>query len=109
MNNNTDMFDEFLKIDNKDLQKILCFVKEEPIFFGFDKRLLSKPEIINYKNEFNINKDDIIPLVDLYDNEFLIYDIKINRFFIMDISDNFCRDIESIEIYINLLSDKEIK
>lgn len=92
------------QIDNFELNKILSFVKDEPIFFDENKRLLSKSEIIEYKNELNISKEDIIPLIDLCDNNFVIYDIKKNGFIIMDISDDFIRHIDSIKNYINLLS-----
>ena len=95
--------DRYKEIENEELKKILEFVKEEPLFFGDEKRLLSESEIINYKDELNIDLDeDIIPLIDLYDNNFLIYNIEKNKFQIMDISnDIFWKDVDSIQKYIN--------
>lgn len=95
--------DRYEKIENEELQAILKYVKDEPLFFGEEKRLLSKGEITNYKNEFNIDIDmDIIPLIDLYDNNFLIYNIAENKFQMMDISDDtFWKDVASIRDYIN--------
>ena len=95
--------DRYEKIDNEELQEILKYVKDEPLFFGEEKRLLSKSEIANYKNEFNINIDvDIIPLIDLYDNNFLIYKIAENKFQMLDISDDkIWKNVDSISNYIS--------
>lgn len=95
--------DRYEKIENEELQEILKYVKDEPLFFGEEKRLLSKSEIINYKNEFNINIDvDIIPLIDLYDNNFLIYNIAENKFQMLDISDDkIWKNVDSISNYIS--------
>ena len=100
--------DRYKEIKNEELQKILKFVEEVPIFFGEEKRLLSKSEIVNYKEEFDIDLDvDIIPLIDLYDNNFLIYNISENKFQIMDISDDIIwKDIDSIQNYINEIAQQ---
>ena len=98
-----DRYEEYREIKNEELQEILKFVTEEPIFFGDEKRLLSKSEIINYKDELNIDlNEDIIPLIDLCDNNFLIYNISKNKFQMMDISDDIIwKDVDSIHNYIN--------
>ena len=45
--------------------------------------------------------DHIIPLIDLYDNNFLIYNIKNDKFQILDISDDFIYDVDSIQKYMD--------
>ncbi len=96
---------DYKKINNSDLQTILSFVGNEPIFFD-NKKLLSIEEINNYNSELNISRQNIIPLIDLYDNEFLIYDINNDNFKILDISDDFERDIDSLQEYIDMLKNK---
>ena len=102
------IMDRYKEIENEELQEILKFVKEEPLFFGDEKRLLSKSEIINYKDELNIDlNEDIIPLIDLYDNNFLIYNISKNKFQMMDISDDIIwKDVDSIHNYINEIAQQ---
>ena len=71
------------------------------------KRLLSKIEIENYKTELNVTRDSMIPLIVLYDNEFLIFDIDNYEFKILDISDDFERDsdLNLIQKYIRFLEE----
>ena len=71
------------------------------------KRLLSKIEIENYKTELNVTTDNMIPLLVLYDNEFLIFDIDNYEFKILDISDDFERDsdLNLIQKYIRFLEE----
>ncbi len=71
------------------------------------KRLLSKIEIENYKTELNVTRDNMIPLIVLYDNEFLIFDIDNYEFKILDISDDFERDsdLNLIQKYIRFLEE----
>ena len=90
-------------INNNEFKKIIKMVKNEPIFFdNDDKRLQSRDEIINYKEELHINID-IIPLIDVGDNDFIIY----NEFQMCNVSNEMIyKDIESIEKYIKLLEDK---
>ena len=93
--------DIYKNLLNDELQEILMYVKDEPLFFDDEKRLLSKDEIINYKDELLIDIN-IIPLIDFFDNNYLIYNIDNNKFQMMDIFDNtIWKDIESIKNYIN--------
>ena len=71
------------------------------------KRLLSKIEIENYKTELNVTRDNMIPLIVLYDNEFLIFNIDNYEFKILDISDDFERDsdLNLIQKYIRFLEE----
>lgn len=97
---------KFESIDNNELQEILKYVVDEPIFFGDDMRLLSKEEILNYKKELNIEIDNIIPLIDLYDNNFLIYNIKENAFEKLNIVDEITYEkVDTIEKYLKLLKE----
>lgn len=102
------MINDILKsyeIDNVKLKEILKYVTKEPIFFSEECRLLSKDEILNYKDELNIDLE-IIPLIDLYNNNFLTYNIKENKFQLLDISSNeFWKDVVSIEQYIEQLKE----
>lgn len=91
--------------DNAELKEILTYVTKEPIFFGEECRLLSEDEMLNYKDELNTGLE-IIPLVDLYDNDFLVYNIKENKFQLLDISsDEFWKDVVSINQYIEQLRE----
>lgn len=93
-------------IENHELNMILSYVKDEPIFFDIDKRLLSLGEILNYKNELNCELN-IIPLIDNYDNDYLVYNIGEKQFQMLDISsDNFWNKLESICDYLSLLETK---
>lgn len=92
--------------NNKELKKIISFVKEESIFFDEDKRLLSRDEIINYKEQLYLNID-IIPLIDCCDNSFLVYNPNSETFEMCDVSSGtLYKDIKSIENYIKLLEKK---
>lgn len=94
-------FNKLFDIDNDNLKTILSHMKTESIFFKNEQRLLSIEELLNYKEELNINIDHIIPLIDLYDNNFLIYNIKNDKFQILDISDDFIYDVDSIQKYMD--------
>ncbi len=69
-------------------------------------RLLSKDEILNYQEELNIKMDNIITLIDLYDNNFLIYNINKNIFEKLNIVDETIFDkTNTIENYLKLLKN----
>lgn len=72
--------DELIEINkNNELKEILKLVKEDVVFLGENKRLLSKGEIENYKEELAITID-IIPLIDIGDNIFIVYDNSDEKF-----------------------------
>ena len=69
-------------------------------------RLLSKDEILNYKEELLVDVDNIIPLIYLYNNDFVIYDINKNVFATLNIVDEVIYDEKnSIDSYLCLLKD----
>ncbi len=92
-------------ITNEELLKLIKYVKDEPIFLLNNIRLLSMDEILDYKEELKIDKS-IIPLIDLCDNNFLVFDIENKEFQILDISDEqLWKKIDSIENYISMLEN----
>ena len=93
--------DELIETNkNNELKEILELVKESSIFFGENKRLLSKSEIENYKEDLAITVD-IIPLIDLADNIFIVYDNNDEKFKKCNISEEVLYgEIHSIEKYI---------
>ncbi len=73
-------------------------------------QLLSKEEIINYKEHLNIKIDNIIPLVDLYDNIFLVYNIDDDTFAKLNITDEIIYGkTKTIENYLKLLQEYIVK
>lgn len=100
------MNNKFASIENQELQEILKYVGTEPIFFYDEMRLLSEKEIINYKEELGIKIDNIIPLIDLYDNDFLIYNTNENVFEKLNITyETFFDKTNTIEKYLELLKE----
>lgn len=101
------MIEKYLQIANEELKEILSCVQDEPVFFEDEEtsyRLVSKDEIENYPKHLGIQTKNIIPLIDLSDNNFLIYDIKSNAFQKMDISNDFIyNSLSSIKKYIELI------
>lgn len=90
-------------VENDELNELLSYVLDEPIFLESEKRLLSLQEILNYKEELKCDVD-MIPLIDQYDNNFLIYNLETNQFQMFDISENKSwKNLESIQEYLNLL------
>lgn len=98
-------FQEYLELDNRSLKEILSYVKEEPVFLDKNVRLFSKEEIVHYKSELKIDIDNIIPLFDISDNEVIAYEILKNEFVIVDISDDFVRQLDSVQKYIEMLKN----
>lgn len=100
--------DKYSSINNKELQEILKYVEEEPVFLSSEMRLLSKEEILNYKEELSVEMDNIIPLIDLYDNNFLIYNINEDVFEKINIVDETVfGKTNTIENYLNLLPKED--
>lgn len=96
-----------LEFDDGYLKEFLSYVVDEPVFFNENKKVTFKVEIENYKTELNVTRDNMIPLIVLYDNEFLIFDIDNYEFKILDISDDFERDsdLNLIQKYIRFLEE----
>lgn len=105
MNNQIkDFSDKFgIKRIEGELNEVLSLCKDGPIFFSEEKRLLSISEILNSKEEMQLEKD-IIPIIDLYDNDFVGYDISSKEFVKFNISNELVfKKLESIREYIDLL------
>lgn len=92
--------------ENYDLKELLQIVQEEPIFFDDNKRLLSKGEIENYKKELNVNIE-MIPLIDLGDNIFIVFDNTEKKFRKCDVSEeSIYGNIFTVEKYIEQIYEK---
>lgn len=96
---------QYLKqTENDELIKLLSFCKEDAIFFDTETRLLSVDEILKSKEEFKLEKD-IIPIIDLYNNIFVGFDINNNEFVKIDISEEVVFErLDTIEKYIDKLN-----
>ena len=106
MKNN--LIEDIGKINNSELNEIAKYITKNALFFDNEKRLLSEDEIINYKEELMIEIDNIIPLIDLYYNIYLIYNIENNEFELLDIStEEVIKILDTISDYLKLL--KELK
>lgn len=68
------LLQKYENIGHEELNILLKKVGSESIFYD-DNRLLSEDEIMNYKEEIGIQKEQIIPLMDCFNNEFLVFDI----------------------------------
>lgn len=91
------------KYQNPQLEEIASFVGNQPIFFGKDLRLLSQEEILNYREELEIN-DELIPLIDANDNNFIVFDIRRQVFCKYSIADStFFDDLSGINKYLEAL------
>ena len=86
-NNSALNFDNLLKINNQNLNKILNYVSDEPILFEENRRLISKREIENFEEEYQCKIDGLIPLVDVSDNDFIVYIFDKNIFGMYNIVD----------------------
>lgn len=90
------LLNKYKTINNKELLELLKKIDIEPTFYG-EQRLLSESEIINYKEELGIMKEDIIPLIDCLDNNFLVFDLLKNEFKMYSIDDNIIYNSKTIE------------
>lgn len=93
-------FDNLLKINNQNLNKILNFVSDEPILFEEDYRLIYKREMENFENVYQCKIDGIIPLIDISNNDFIVYICDKNTFGMYNIVDEilFNEDYDVTEI-----------
>ena len=108
-NNNALNFDNLLKIDNQNLNKILNYVSDKPILFKENCRLISKREIENFGKEYQCKIDGLIPLIDVSDNDFIVYICNKNTFGMYNIVDEllFNEDYDVTEIITQLDSSKK--
>lgn len=67
-------------------------------------RLLSKEEINDYKKHLGTNVDNIIPLIDLMDNNFIVYVKEENDFKMLNTTDDILyKNVDNINNYIELI------
>lgn len=93
-----------IKVDGQ-LNKILMFCEDMPVLFDNEKRLLSIDEILDYETELKI-ESKVIPLIDCYDNDFLVYNIEKKCFEMFNIStEESWQTLQNIDSYINSLDE----
>ena len=81
------LLEKYKDINNKILLDLLEKVNRERIFLEDNQRLLSEDEILNYNAELEIVIKNIIPLIEFYDNNFLVYDELEKKFKMFNIVD----------------------
>lgn len=98
-------FVEKYSINNKKLEEFLNLVKEKSVFIDdTEERILYDKEIINYKNNLQIDMD-IILLVDIGNNDYVAFNLNENKFQLFNIVDKiFFQDVD-IDKYINKLKE----
>lgn len=90
------LLNKYQNVHNKKLLELLKKIEIEPIFYG-EQRLLSESEVINYKKELGIMKENIIPLIDCLDNEFLVFDLLKKEFKMYNMDDDIIYNSKTIE------------
>ena len=80
-------FEKLSNIKNEKMKKILSYVSDTPIFFAENKRLLSKDEIENFEQQYECKINIYIPLIDIYDNDFIVFDSQNEIFGLFNIVD----------------------
>lgn len=97
-------------LNNSELLEIINYISNKPKFINDELRLLSYDEVLNYNEELLIEIKNIIPLIDLYDNNFIIFNISENKFQIIDIStEEIYSNLDSIKKYIEIIKKRESK
>lgn len=98
-------FVEKYSINNKKLEEFLNLVKEKSVFIDdTEERILYDKEIINYKENFQVDMD-VILLVDIGNNDFVAFNLNENKFQLFNIVDKiFFQDVD-IDKYINKLKE----
>lgn len=92
-------------IKNEQLDEILKYITDHRIFFDdTEEALLYDKEVINYKDELDIEAD-IIPIIDMNDNDYIVFDLiskKFQKFYIVE--EMFWADA-NIQEYIDRLKE----
>ncbi len=86
-------------MENANLNKILKY-NDESIILGEDLRVISKKEIANFKEKYHCKIEGLIPLIDISNNDFIVYISSKNTFGIYNIVDEilFEEDIDITDI-----------
>lgn len=97
-------FSNLLKINNQNLNRILNSVNDESIFLDEDLRLICKREVEHFEEQYQCKLEGLIPLIDVSNNDFIVYICTKNTFGMYNIVDEllFEEDID-ITVIINKL------
>lgn len=93
-------FSNLLKINNQNLNRILNSVNDESIFLDEDLRLICKREVEHFEERYQCKIEGLIPLIDISNNDFIVYICTKNTFGIYNIVDELLleEDVDITEI-----------
>lgn len=93
-------FSNLLKINNQNLNRILNSVNDESIFLDEDLRLIGKREVEHFEERYQCKIEGLIPLIDISNNDFIVYICAKNTFGIYNIVDELLleEDVDITEI-----------
>lgn len=93
-------FSNLLKINNQNLNRILNSVNDESIFLDEDLRLICKREVEHFEERYQCKIEGLIPLIDISNNDFIVYICVKNTFGIYNIVDELLleEDVDITEI-----------
>lgn len=93
-------FSNLLKINNQNLNRILNSVNDESIFLDEDLRLICKREVEYFEERYQCKIEGLIPLIDISNNDFIVYICAKNTFGIYNIVDELLleEDVDITEI-----------
>lgn len=93
-------FSNLLKINNQNLNRILNSVNDESIFLDEDLRLICKREVEHFEEWYQCKIEGLIPLIDISNNDFIVYICAKNTFGIYNIVDELLleEDVDITEI-----------
>ena len=93
-------FSNLLKINNQNLNRILNSVNDESIFLDEDLRLICKREVEHFEERYQCKIEGLSPLIDISNNDFIVYICAKNTFGIYNIVDEllFEEDVDITEI-----------
>lgn len=96
---------------NNELYRIINLCKEITIYFNSTTKLLSIEEILN-KNFNGVVAENIVPIMEIYQNVFIAYDVHTGKFIKLDVCEGTIIEyVESIEEYIYIVEQyfRELK
>ena len=90
---------------NSKLEEFLSLIKEKSVFIDdMEERILYDKEIINYKENFQVDLD-VILLVDIGNNDFVAFNLNENKFQLFNVVDKiFFQDVD-IDKYLKKLKE----
>lgn len=89
-NDTVQTVEKMYNVSLPDLVKKIISYSDSTVFFGEERRLLSKKEIINASKDLHVDfvKKGIIPLIDALDNDFICYDLNTKQWCFYNIIDD---------------------